>query len=94
MSLTERPRVSVISSRTPPTVKKGDEIIIQCLPDSDYNEAIDSFIWSHDGQVLPITTKKIQFEMVKIKDAGKYICTVKNRAGEDSSDITVIVTCE
>lgn len=76
------------------TVKKRHTITLSCQDKSGHDGTIDNFVWSHDGKLLPNTSQTIQFTSAKIEDAGKYKCTARNSAGEDSGDIVITVTCE
>ncbi|XP_063448091.1 hemicentin-1-like [Mytilus trossulus] len=93
LNLILKPRVAVISSPPLPTVKKGHTITLSCQEKSGKNGTIDSFFWSHDGKLLS-NNSQLQFTRTKIADAGMYKCTARNRAGEDSGDIEITVTCE
>lgn len=66
---------------------------LSCQDKSGNNGTIDSFAWSHNRKLLPNTSQSIHFTRTKIEDAGKYTCTARNSAGEDSTDIIITVTC-
>ncbi|CAC5424099.1 HMCN [Mytilus coruscus] len=87
-----RPRVSVVSLPSPPTITKGGTIRLLCEDNRENNENINSFSWSHDGQLLPNNTNLLLFENADPVVAGEYTCLARNIAGEDFDVLEIIVT--
>lgn len=91
---TVKPRISVISFPSPPTITRGQNIKLLCNETSDKNENIDTFLWQHDGKLLANNTNILSFENADLAVSGEYICTAKNVAGKDSAGLKIIVSCK
>ena len=89
----EPPSISNGANRTL-DVEEGDDVPLHCDASGD---PIPLVTWRKDGRILQQsnTSTSILIINIELRDAGAYVCTVKNRAGSVSRSILVIVIrCE
>lgn len=84
------PRITLSPPRQ--VVRPGDNAHISCTTTGD--QPID-IRWSAMGRQLPLSVQtrggQLQFYGIQASDAGRYICTAKNLAGEADAVAEVIV---
>ena len=86
----EAPTISNGANRTQ-DVEEGADVLLDCDANGD---PIPLVTWKRDGQILQQsnTTTSYFITNIKLRDAGNYVCTAKNRAGSVSQSILVRVT--
>lgn len=75
-------------------ITEGGTIKLICEDSGETTGNTNTFLWSHDGQLLTNNTNILLFKNADPVVAGKYTCLVKNIAGEDFDVLEIIVTCE
>ncbi|XP_075540319.1 terribly reduced optic lobes isoform X23 [Dermacentor variabilis] len=91
LALVAPPRIQL--NPTQQTVRPGHHVRIQC---SAIGEPPITYHWSRQGGQLPPSTVQrdgiLEFRGISVTDAGRYICTAANAAGEAEGVADVRVT--
>ncbi|KAL1421369.1 hypothetical protein MTO96_000452 [Rhipicephalus appendiculatus] len=91
LALVAPPRIQL--NPTQQTVRPGHHVYIQC---SAIGEPPITYHWTRQGGQLPPSTVqrdgRLEFRGISISDAGRYICTAANAAGEAEGVADVRVT--
>ncbi|XP_037501870.1 basement membrane-specific heparan sulfate proteoglycan core protein, partial [Rhipicephalus sanguineus] len=91
LALVAPPRIQL--NPTQQTVRPGHHVYIQC---SAIGEPPITYHWTRQGGQLPPSTVQrdglLEFRGISISDAGRYICTAANAAGEAEGVADVRVT--
>lgn len=90
---TVKPNVSIVSSPQS-QIGKGHRLKLICLDRCYHGGSIETFTWTHHGNILPNKTNSLLFKNADAEIAGEYSCTVNNGAADDSDSINVTVSCE
>lgn len=78
------------------TVRQGQDMKLQCQEkhNENRNGEIHVYAWFFNRNVYEKNTNVITFNKIKSERSGKYTCLARNKAGNDSDTVNIIVTCK
>ncbi|XP_013792144.1 hemicentin-1-like, partial [Limulus polyphemus] len=74
------PGPATVIKQSPP-VLKGNPTTLECRLEEMGRPSATAFHWEHFNQILPVTTHKLTFELINLRDRGNYTCSAVNAAG-------------
>lgn len=78
------------------TVRQGQNMKLECQEKHNENRKgeIHVYAWFFNRNVYENNTNVITFNKIKSERSGKYTCVARNKAGNDSDAVNIIVTCK